>query len=532
MDAFTIHHHGAVDGVTGSCHELRLGRDYGILIDCGLFQGAETSGAGAGAGRLEIDFAIDHIKALVVTHVHIDHVGRIPYLLAAGFKGPILCSQPSAQLLPLVLEDAVKLGFSRDPELVRSFMAELKQRVLGLPYRHWFTLLDEAGRSLRIRLQPAGHILGSAYVECEVAGQGAAADSGFVADAGSAAGAAPHQRSRRVVFSGDLGAPEAPLLPAPEPPEHCDVLVIESTYGDRNHADRSTRQARLKAIVERALANRGVLLIPAFSIGRTQEILYELEAIIAQEQQRLRSAPASRQGPVLAPPLELDWCELAIIVDSPLAARFTAHYRQLKPFWDAEALATLQQGRDPLDFDQLLTVDSHAEHERLLRRLQATHEPCVVIAASGMCAGGRIVNYLKALIGDARTDILFVGYQAQGTPGRAIVESQARSARRDGSRAHNGGKGQNGSKGHGSMPGAAADEAWVELDDQRYPIRAAVHQISGYSAHADRQNLLDFVRGIPQPPAEVRIIHGEDSAKQSLAQALRTGLPDTKVWIP
>lgn len=467
MDAFTIHHHGAVDGVTGSCHELRLGADYGILIDCGLFQGAETSGQGAGAERLQIEFPIAHIKALVVTHVHIDHVGRIPYLLAAGFKGPILCSEPSAQLLPLVLEDAVKIGVSRDPALVRSFMRQLEQQVLGLPYGRWFTLLDEGGRRLRVRLQRAGHILGSAYVEFELA---------RTTPAGEVEG-----EPRVVVFSGDLGAPEAPLLPAPASPERCHTLVIESTYGDRRHPDRSQRQAQLQAVIEHAISNSGAVLIPAFSIGRTQELLYELEGIIA-------TAAAGTLG----------WSRLAIIVDSPLAARFTQSYRRLKPFWDAEAHEVLQQGRDPLDFDQLITVDSHAEHQRLLRRLQDTHEPCVVIAASGMCAGGRMLNYLKALIGDPRTDIVFVGYQARGTPGRAILDRAE----------------------------------CVRLDGEDYPVLAAVHRLSGYSAHADRQDLLDFIAGIPQPPAEVRIVHGDDDAKQSLAAALRGRYPGAHVHIP
>ncbi|MGA0807379.1 MAG: MBL fold metallo-hydrolase RNA specificity domain-containing protein [Pseudohongiellaceae bacterium] len=465
-----IRHHGAIDGVTGSCHELRLGADYGVLVDCGLFQGAETSGEGAGAERLEIGFPIAHIKALVVTHVHIDHVGRIPYLLAAGFRGPILCSQPSAHLLPLVLEDAVKLGFSRDPELVEAFLDQLRQQLLGLPYDHWFTLLDAAGRQLRIRLQPAGHILGSAYVEFDCTGSS--------------------ESAQRIVFSGDLGAPHSPLLPEPKPPERCDTLVIESTYGDRRHPDRTQRRAQLQAVLQRALQNRGVVLIPAFSIGRTQELLYELETLVAETP----PGPDSKGAAVLR--------GLPVIVDSPLASRFTASYRTLKPFWDAEALEVLQQGRDPLDFDQLITVGSHQEHERMLRRLRETHEPCVVIAASGMCAGGRIVNYLKALLDDPRTDLVFVGYQARGTPGRAILDQRGQA------------------------------DASVLLDGERVAIRAAVHQLSGYSAHADCADLLAFVRGIPQPPREVRIIHGEDGAKQSLARALRAALPDTKVWIP
>lgn len=470
MDAWTLLHHGAVRGVTGSCHELRLGDDFGVLVDCGLFQGAETSGTGADAGSLQIDFPIAHIKALIVTHVHIDHVGRIPYLLAAGFKGPVLCSQPSAHLLPLVLEDAVKVGFTRDPALVSRFLGVLRKRLVALPYQQWFSLLDEPGRQVRVRLQRAGHILGSAYVECDVTvrrGQGPAAP-----------GSDPRPLRQRIVFSGDLGAPHAPLLPAPKPPRRCDTLVIESTYGDRENPDRRNRQAVLKQVVERAIANAGVVLVPAFSIGRTQELIYELEGI------------AARAGKA--------WSRLAIIVDSPLASHFTGVYRQLKPFWDDEAHAVLKTGRDPLDFDQLHTVGSHREHMQLIGRLQSTHEPCVVIAASGMCAGGRIVNYLKALVGDARTDVLFVGYQARGTPGRSLVD------------------------------GAAS----VTLDGERFPVRAKIHQISGYSAHADQKDLIRFATRMAKPPSEVRIIHGDAGAKAGLKRELERLLPGARIVIP
>jgi metallo-beta-lactamase family protein len=159
-----ILHHGAVNRVTGSCHELSLSDGSGILIDCGLFQGAETSGKGATESQLEIDFPIAHIKALVVTHVHIDHVGRIPYLLAAGFKGPIYCSEPSAALLPLVLEDAVKIGFTRNRSLIERFLKTLQQRIVPVPYGQWQAVFE----GLAIKLKPAGHIVGSAYVECKV----------------------------------------------------------------------------------------------------------------------------------------------------------------------------------------------------------------------------------------------------------------------------------------------------------------------------------------------------------------------------
>lgn len=445
-------HHGAVKGVTGSCHELRVD-DAGILIDCGLFQGAEAGASPA------IDFDIGHIRALVVTHVHIDHVGRLPYLLGAGFTGPIYCSQPSALLLPAMLEDALGIGFTRDKALVRRVLALLESRLVPLPYGQWQPVPDCA---VRIRLQRAGHILGSAYVECE----------------------AWH---KRVVFSGDLGAPHSPLLVAPRPPEACDLLVLESTYGDKNHESRQHRRLRLKEAIEHALADGGTLLIPAFSLGRTQDILYELESLIAEF------------GTEAAAP-DLPWNQLEVVVDSPLAANFTALYRQLKPFWNAEAQALLADGRHPLSFEQLTVVNSHRDHLNAVGYLARSRRPCVVLAGSGMCAGGRVVNYLKALLNEARNDILFVGYQAEGTPGRAILD-------------------------YGPKGG------WVELDGERYDIKAQVHQVSGYSAHAGQQDLLDFAAGIAPPPGEIRLIHGEGKAKAVLKQRLEAMLPATRVVI-
>jgi metallo-beta-lactamase family protein len=240
-----INHHGATTGVTGSCHELsiesRHGCRHGILIDCGLFQGQEASGR-ASADDLAIDFPIEQIRALVVTHVHIDHVGRIPYLLAAGFTGPILCSEPSALMLPAILEDALKIGFTRNRSLIERVLNLIRQRLVPLPYGQWHPLVAEGELGLSVRLQRAGHILGSAYVECDVR---------------------DGEADERIVFSGDLGAPHSPLLPEPVPPEGADRLVIESTYGDRNHEGRQTRQHRLQATLERALADGGTVLIPA-----------------------------------------------------------------------------------------------------------------------------------------------------------------------------------------------------------------------------------------------------------------------------
>ena len=460
-------HHGAVDGVTGSCHQLTLPDGQSVLVDCGLFQGAETSPDGAGANQLEIGFALDKVRALIVTHVHIDHVGRIPYLLAAGYTGPIYCSEASALLLPLVLEDALKVGFTRNQALIQRVLGVLRQRIVPLPYKQWQTVIAGVP-GLRVRLSPAGHILGSAYVEMD-------------------AQLAPGQK-QRVVFSGDLGAPYTPLLPAPKAPMAADVVVLESTYGDRNHEPRRLRRQRLQALCEHAFGNRGTVLVPAFSIGRTQELLYELEEIIHRHRQR----PAA---PGLA------WGDVDVIVDSPLAADFTAGYAQLKSHWDKEARRKLAAGRHPLAFEQLTTVADHAAHLRMVEALARSARPAIVIAASGMCSGGRIVNYLKAMLGDARHDVLFCGYQAAGTPGRDIQT-------------------------HGPRGG------WVELDGQRFDIRAGVHTLGGFSAHADQSGLLNFIGRMHTKPKQVRLVHGDDEAKRTLAALLRQRHPGVEVVVP
>ena len=465
MPAYDIKHHGAVDGVTGSCHELTLADGRSVLIDCGPFQGAEASAEGAGAKRLQIEFPVAQVQALIVTHVHIDHVGRIPYLLAAGFRGPILCSRASAELLPLVLEDALKVRFTLDKALIERVLRLLRGRIKALDYGEWHVVID-ADPGLRIRLQPAGHILGSAYVECDVL---------QVDD------------RCRILFSGDLGPPDTPLLPDPKPPDDADVVVLESTYGDRRHEDRKHRARRLQAIVEHAFENRGSILIPAFSIGRTQELLYELEGIIHAHGQRRVAAG-------------LSWDDIDIVLDSPLAADFTAGYRRLRACWDEEAKDRLDAGRHPLAFEQLLTVDDHATHLRTVEYLAKTARPAVIIAASGMCAGGRIVNYLKAMLGDPRHDVLFVGYQAAGTPGRDIQR-------------------------YGPRGG------YVRLDGRRYDIRAAVHTLGGYSAHADQADLIRFIAQMRVEPRQVILVHGDHGAKQALQSELRARFPVTRVTI-
>ncbi|MEX2319833.1 MAG: MBL fold metallo-hydrolase, partial [Saccharospirillum sp.] len=241
-----ITHHGAVTGVTGSCHQYQAG-NANLLIDCGLFQGAESDRPLHAFG-----FDVAEVTALIVTHCHIDHVGRIPWLIAAGFRGPIYCTEPTAALLPLVLEDALGIHIPNDADLVEKALARILGQIQPVPYNQWHPL---PGGEIELRFQPAGHIMGSAYEELDASGH-------------------------RTVFSGDLGAPGAVFVDPPQAPERADILVLESTYGNRDHEARAERKTELGNSLKRALADGGTVLIPAFSLGRTQEILAFIEDLL------------------------------------------------------------------------------------------------------------------------------------------------------------------------------------------------------------------------------------------------------------
>lgn len=430
-------HHGALHGVTGSCHQLVVDATRSILIDCGLFQGEDAKGR----DETQIDFSLAGIKSLILTHIHIDHVGRLPHLMAAGFDGPIYCTAPTAKLLPLTIEDAMRVGVTRNKKLIERFVQEVRRHLRPLEYGHWHKI--EGG--VQIRLQPAGHILGSAYVEIDHDGE-------------------------RVVFSGDLGSRNQPLLTEPASPEKADLLVLESTYGDRNHEGREERRKHLENILCRTMENSGVTIIPAFSVGRTQELLFEMNEIFNRVEKRCGCALLNA---------------VDVIVDSPLANRYTEIYDDLRDYWSEEAQQVLSYDDQPLVFDNLFTINESDDHRDCVDRLIETKRPAIVIAAGGMCAGGRVVNYLKAFVGDPTTDVVFMGYQAIGTPGRYIQESD-----------------------------------WVKLDGERYDIRAKVHVLDSYSAHADQSDLLKFVTGMQERPKAIRLVHGEKAAKAALTREL------------
>lgn len=429
-----IIHHGGKHTVTGSCHELRHDNQ-ALLIDCGLFQGQD-------ARSLDIDFPIKQLNGLILTHSHIDHIGRIPWLLAAGFKQPIFCTEATAELVPLMLEDNLKLQLGLTAKKAQRVLERVKRQLCPYPYDHWFSLDSKQSDSIQIRLQQAGHILGSCYVELCL----------------------PNQEI--VVFSGDLGPTNTPLLPDPVSPQQADYLFIETTYGDTHHEDIATRSLRLKAIIDRSLEDGGTILIPAFSVGRTQELLFDIEQLVFEHQ--------------------ID-TKIPIILDSPMAQKVTRSYRRFKQLWGNEAKQRLQNRRHPLAFEQCITVEDFRTHLRLVNRLKSTGEPAIVVASSGMCQGGRIVDYLKALLPDQRTDILLAGYQAQGTLGRAIQSG-------------------------------CVD---IEIDDEQVEVLAQVHTMSGYSAHADQSDLLRFIEGIPTKPQAIHLIHGEPNTQSQFAELLR-----------
>jgi len=425
-------HHGGKDTVTGSCHELRFGRQ-SILLDCGMFQGQNSR-------PLEVKFPVKHIQALVVTHAHIDHIGRIPWLLAAGFKGLIYCTPATAELLPLMLEDGLKLQLGLNKGQRHRVLEFVRKRIRAVDYHQWLPIKLKQ-ETVYLRFNPAGHILGSAYVEFKQAD------------------------GRVTVFSGDLGPRNTPLLPDPVAPRRADTLFIESTYGNKTHQIVAERSERLFDIIQRSLQDGGAIIIPAFSVGRTQELLFDIEQLIHNHQITAK---------------------LPVILDSPMAAKVTRSYRRFKKLWGKEAKQRLDAHRHPLAFEQCVTVVDHPSHKALVNRLTTTGESAIVVAASGMCQGGRVMAYLKALLPDKRTDVIFSGYQAQGTLGHML---------------------QQGCK-------------QIEVDGQLIQVEAQLHTMSGYSAHADQQDLIEFVEAIEQRPESIHLIHGEAEVKRAFATML------------
>ncbi|MBI2475201.1 MBL fold metallo-hydrolase [Candidatus Uhrbacteria bacterium] len=442
--------HGAAREVTGSCFLLRTldsnKKEHQFLIDCGMFQGEHLCG---GKNFEPFGFDAKQVEAVFVTHPHADHTGRLPKLFKAGFHGPIYMTHPCIGLSKLVLEDAHHIMKEEAEKCGSSILYEMEDllnafdSVKGVNYHEQLDIAP----GISIMFHEAGHVLGSAFISVEAEG-------------------------KRVVFSGDIGNDDVPILPDTEAISHADVVICESTYGHRVHEPVSERESKLKAAIEQTLKDRSVLLIPAFSIERTQELLYALNQIL--EHDLVTNCP--------------------IFLDSPMAIRATQLYRDFKEYLEFDESILKESDRDFFSFKNLretLTVEES-------KKINDTPAPKVIVAGSGMMSGGRIMHHLIRYLSDQKTTLLIIGFQAKGTIGRKIYEGAKR----------------------------------VIIFGEEVRVNARTIAIGAFSAHGDMNKLTRWLN--PEDgkiPKKVFLVHGDLEAKEVFATHLRHELK-TEVVIP
>jgi metallo-beta-lactamase family protein len=444
--AITLGFHGAAGTVTGSRHLLDSGHGR-VLVDCGMFQGLKALRE---LNWKRPTFDPRSVDAVVLTHAHIDHSGYLPRLVREGFRGPIFCTAATAELADLLLLDAAHLqeedaefanrkGFSRHKPALPLFTEKDAAAALRLfrpvNYHEWFT----PARDIRTRFTNAGHILGSAVVEARVAEAG---------------------QETTIAFSGDLGRSGVPLHPDPEPLPECDTLVVESTYGDRLHDARPLSE-QLGGPFRETLKHGGIILIPAFAVARAQLVTLILRDLI--EAGELPETP--------------------INIDSPMAVDVTNIYsRHLRK---GELDADVGEPGLRSLFPRSVQLTRTVEESKALNKLPG---PRIIIAASGMLTGGRVLHHLARILPDRRNLLVLVGYQAAGTRGRAL---------------------QDGAK-------------TVRVHGVDVPVVAKFMSVDGLSAHADRDEILAWVKTAKQRPATTFLVHGEDESTARFAETFKT----------
>lgn len=441
---------GAGRCVTGSKYLLQW-KHHAALVDCGLFQGPAENRR---RNWKPLPYPEHRLGAVVLTHAHIDHSGYLPRLVRQGFRGPIHCTPPTAALLRVLLPDAAHLqeeearyankkGYSKHrPALPLFRLADAKAALRALepvPFGEWVDL----NPGVKFRYHRQGHILGAAAVEVVTKVSGG--------------------QHRSVYFSGDVGRYGVPILREPESYPGSDVLFVETTYGDRLH-DRRDPYSVLADAVNAGIRRGGVILIPAFAVDRTQEILYILHELME-----------SGEVP-----------EIPIFLDSPMGIETTALYSRFVEEHDAEMREYFSEGKNPIFPPNLTVTRSTAES----KKLNHVDGPAIIISASGMATGGRILHHLKLRLPDPRNTVLFVGYQAQGTKGRRLVEGE---------------------------PEIKIHGGWI-------PVRAHVDSLGAFSAHADQEELLVWLKRRKREPSTVCLIHGELPAQETFADLLKKEL--------
>lgn len=439
---------GAAGEVTGSQHLIETS-ERRLLLDCGIFQGHRAESR---EKNERFYCRPKDLDGVILSHAHTDHVGNLPGLYKAGFRGPVFCTPPTEDVAKVMLADSVRiqqedakylrraLGPNHppiEPLYEEDHVAGILKRFETCPYGAWQTLAPD----MKVRFTDAGHILGSAIVELELE---------------------DNRTWKRVVFTGDLGRRGLPLLRDPQLVDGCDVLITESTYGDRLHEPAHDIEAHLEQIIHRVFARGGRVVIPAFSLGRTQTLVYFLN--------RLFNAGRLPKVPVF--------------VDSPLSKEITSVYRSHLHELDVQLQRELQTDKDPFLFPGLRYVNSASESAGL----NQLRDPFVVIASSGMCEAGRIVHHLKHSASDERNAIVIIGFQAQHTLGRRIQERQP----------------------------------YLRIFDRQVPLRADVEVLSGLSAHADADDFRWWFGNLAKTGGvgQAFVVHGEESAARAVVQLL------------
>jgi metallo-beta-lactamase family protein len=447
---------GAAMSVTGSCHLITTDK-YKILLDCGQFQGNKTLEA---LNAKEFGFDPQEIDFMILSHAHIDHSGRIPLLTKRGYKGRIYCTDATADLVEIMLKDS---GYIHEKE---AEWVNRKAERSGKPFIEPLYTFEDAADSaqylepvlygqlyeinpdVRLRFSDAGHILGSSIVELWIR---------------------EGEHDTKLVFSGDLGVKNKPILRDPETVAETDYLIMETTYGDRVHESSLDSLARFFDIILETTRRGGTVVIPSFAVGRTQELIYHLNMFYEQHADLKQ---------------ELD--KIMVYVDSPLATSATEIFRRNAQVFDEETRDYILRGDNPLDFKNLVFTRSTDES----RQLNFNTAPKIIISASGMCDAGRIKHHLKHHLWDPKCSVVFVGYQAEGTLGRSIV---------------------NGDK-------------EVSIFGEKIQINAKIHNLEGFSGHADRDDLLDWLSAFIKPPKKIFLVHGEEESKKAFSNTVRQAL--------
>ena len=453
---------GAAKTVTGS-NFLVEGAGKKFIVDCGMYQGQASLEA---ENDEPFAFAVDQIDFMLLTHAHIDHSGRIPKLYKEGYRNPIYATKATCDLCSIMLPDS---GHIQEMEiewknrkrkregkepLPPLYTAEEAARSLEIFTPVRYDEIIEIDSNIHVRFNDAGHMLGSSIIEVWIK---------------------EGEEEKKIVFTGDLGNNDIPLLASPTMIESADYLVMESTYGSRLHMRNDEKAELFLDIVSETLDNGGTVVIPSFAVGRTQEILYEINKLKEKrdDEEFRRKYKTLMRAPVY--------------VDSPLAISATEVFRENMDLFDEDVKHAIASGDNPLEFPGLQFTVTAEESKALNER----EEPCIIISASGMCEVGRIKHHLKHNLWNPKSTILFVGYQAPGTLGSRIVNGEKK----------------------------------VKIFGDEIAVNARIEYIEGYSGHADQEWLLNFVYSFISKPKHIFLVHGEPESQEVLKQKLEEQLP-------